>query len=61
LTGTWQWPKEKGQNDKQWLTKITPKSKEWTTWIPVTTGGEPRYSGRVGSSCLSPGKGTMQK
>jgi hypothetical protein len=32
---TTQWPKEKGQNDKQWSTKHTHKPKDWVTRTPL--------------------------
>ena len=48
---TTQWPKEKGQKNKQRSTKHTHKTKDRITRIPFKTGGELRCSGRVGSSC----------
>ena len=48
---TTQWPKEKGQKDKQRSTKHTHKSKDRVKRIPLKTGSELRYSGRVNSSC----------
>ena len=50
---TTQWPKEKGQKDKQRSTKHTYKTKDRVTRTPliVKTGGELRCSGRVSSSC----------
>jgi transposase len=44
---TTQWPKEKGQKDKQRSTKHTYKTKDRVTRIPLQTGGELRCSGRV--------------
>jgi hypothetical protein len=38
---TTQWPKEKVQKDKQRSTKHTYTTKDWVTWTPLTTGGEP--------------------
>jgi LysM repeat protein len=48
---TTQWPKEKGQKDKQRSTKHTHKTKDRITRTPLKTGGVLRCSGRVGSSC----------
>ena len=48
---TTQWPKEKGQKDKQRSTKHTYKTKDRVTRTPLKTGGELRCSGRVSSSC----------
>jgi hypothetical protein len=48
---TTQWPKEKAQKDKQRSTKHTYKTKDRVTRIPLKTGGEFRWPGRVGSSC----------
>jgi len=42
-----QWPKEKGQKDKQRSTKHTHKSKDRVTRTPLKTGGELRCSERV--------------
>ena len=42
-----QWPKEKGYNGKQRSTKH--KTKDRVTRIPLTQGGELRFSGRVSS------------
>ena len=47
--------KKKKQKSKQWSTKHTHKTKDRVTWAPLTTGGELRCSGRVGSSCSSSG------
>ena len=47
---TTQWPKEKGQKDKQRSTKHAQ-----VTQPPLKTGGELRYSGRVSSSCSNSG------
>jgi hypothetical protein len=48
---TTQWPKEKGQKDKQRSTKHTHKTKDRVTRTPLKTGGDLRCSGRVSSSC----------
>ena len=48
---TTQWPKEKGQKDKQRSTKHTYKTKDRVTRTPLKTGGELRSSGRLSSSC----------
>jgi hypothetical protein len=37
---TTQWPKEKGQKDKQWSTKYTYKTKDRVTRTPLKTRGE---------------------
>jgi hypothetical protein len=42
-----QWPKEKGQKDKQRSTKHTHKTKDRVTRTPLTIGGELRNSGRL--------------
>ena len=47
---TTQWPKEKVQKDKQRSTKHTYKTKDRETRAPLKSRGEPRCSGRVGSS-----------
>ena len=47
---TTQWPKEKGQKDKQLSTKHTYRTKDRLTRTPVKTGGELMCSG-VRSSC----------
>ena len=39
---TIQWPKEKGQKDKQRSTKHTHKTKDQITRTPLKTGGELR-------------------
>jgi hypothetical protein len=52
---TTQWPKEKVQKDKQRSTKHAHKIKDRVTWTPLNTGGELRYSRRVGSSCSTSG------
>jgi hypothetical protein len=52
---TTQWPKEKGQNDKQRSTKHTHKTKDRVTRTPLKTGGTLRCSGRVSSSCSNIG------
>ena len=46
-----QWPKEKGQKDKERPTNHTHKTKDRVTRTPLKTGGELRCSGRVRSSC----------
>jgi len=38
---TTQWPKEKGQKDKQRSTKHTHKTKDRVTRTPLNTGGQP--------------------
>ena len=48
---TTQWPKEKGQKDKQRSTKHTYKTKDRVTRTPLKTGGDLRCSGKVSSSC----------
>jgi hypothetical protein len=48
---TTQWPKEKGQKDKQRSTKHTYKTKDRATRTPLKTGGDLRCSGKVSSSC----------
>jgi hypothetical protein len=48
---TTQWPKEKGQKDKQRSTKHTYKTKDRVTRTPLKTGSEFRCSERVSSSC----------
>jgi hypothetical protein len=48
---TTQWPKAKGQKDKQRSTKHTHKTKDWVTRTPLKTEGEHRCSGRVSISC----------
>ena len=45
---TTQWPKERGQKDKQRSTKHTHKTKDWVTRTPLKTG-------RVISSCSTSG------
>jgi hypothetical protein len=52
---TTQWPKEKGQKDKQQSTKHTHKTKARVTRTPLKTGGELGCSGRVSSSCSTSG------
>ena len=52
---TTQWPKEKGQKDKQRSTKHTHKTKDRVTQTPLKNGGELRCSGRVSSSCSTSG------
>jgi hypothetical protein len=47
---TTQWPKEKGQKDKQRSTKHTHRIKDRVTRSPLKTGGELRCSGGVSSS-----------
>ena len=48
---TTQWPKEKGQKDKQRSTNHTHKTKDRVTRTPLKTGDELRCSGGVDSSC----------
>ena len=48
---TAQWPKEKGQKNKERSTKHRYKTKDRVTRTPLKPGGELRCSGRVGSSC----------
>ena len=48
---TTQWPKEKGQKDKQRSTKHTYKPIDRVTRTPLKTGGELRCSGRGSRSC----------
>ena len=52
---TKQWPKEKGQQDKQRSTKHTLKAKDRVTRTPLKTGDELRCSERVSSSCSTTG------
>ena len=52
---TTQWPKEKGQKDKQRSTKHTHKTKDRVTRTSLKTGGELRCSGRISSSCSTSG------
>ena len=52
---TAQWPKEKEQKDKQRSTKYTYKTNDRITRIPLKTGGELRWSGRIGSSWSTSG------
>ena len=52
---TTQWPKAKGQKDKQRSTKHTHKTKDWVTRTPLKTEGELRCSGRVSISCSTSG------
>ena len=47
---TTQCPQEKVQKDKQQSTKHKHKTKDRVTRIPLKTGGELRYSGKVSSS-----------
>ena len=44
---TTQWPKEKGQKNKQRSTKHIHKTKDRVTRTPQRTGGELMCSGRV--------------
>ena len=48
---TTQWTKEKVQKDKQQSTKHAYKTKDRVTRTPLKSGGEPRCSGSVSSSC----------
>ena len=43
---TTQWPKEKGQKDKQRSTKHYTETRDRVTRTPLKTGGELRFSGR---------------
>jgi hypothetical protein len=52
---TTQWPKEKGQKNKQRSTKHTYKTKDRVTRTPLKTGDEPRCCGRVSGSCSTSG------
>jgi hypothetical protein len=52
---TTQWPKERGQRDKQWSTKHTHKTKDRVTRTPLKTGGERICSRRINSSCSTSG------
>ena len=52
---TTQWPKEKGQKDKQWSTKHTHKTKDRVIRTPIKTGDERRCCGRVSSFCSTSG------
>jgi hypothetical protein len=47
--------KEKVQKDKQQSTTHTYKTKNRVTRTSLKTGGELRYSGRIGSSCSTSG------
>ena len=50
-----QWPKVKGQKDKQRSTKHTHKTNDRIKRKPLKTGGELRCCGRVSSSCSTGG------
>ena len=50
-----QWPKEKGQKDKQRSTKHTHKTKDRVTRTSLTPGDEIRCAGKVSSSCSTSG------
>ncbi len=52
---TTQWPKDKGQKDKQLSTIHAHKTKDRVTRTPIKTGGELRCSRRVSSSCSTTG------
>ena len=52
---TTQWPKEKGQKDKQRSTNHTHKTKDRVTRTPLKTGGELSCFGRVSSCCSTIG------
>jgi len=52
---TTQWPNENVQKDKQRFTKHTDKTKDRVTRTLLKTGGEPRWSGKVSSSCSTSG------
>ena len=48
---TTQWPKEKGQRDKECTTKHTHKTKDRVTRTPLKIGDELKRSEIVSSSC----------
>ena len=50
-----QWPKEKGQKDKQRSTKPTHKTKDRVTRTPLKTRDELRCLGMERSSCSTSG------
>ena len=50
------WPKQKLQKIKQRSTKQAYKTKDQVTRIPLKTGCELRFSGRVSSSCSTSDK-----
>ena len=51
-----QWTKEKGQKDKQWLTKhYTENLRDWAPRTQLKTWSKPRCSGKVSISCSSNG------
>ena len=52
---TTQWPKEKGQKDKQRSTKHTHKTKDRVTRTPLKFNDELRCPGSVISSCSTSG------
>jgi hypothetical protein len=52
---TTEWPKEKGQRDKQRSTKHTYKTKDQVTRTALKTRYERRYYGRVSSSSSTSG------
>ena len=52
---TTQWPKEKGQKDKQRSTKHTHQTKDRVTLTQLIPEGELRCSGMVSSSCSTSG------
>ena len=47
--------KKKNKRTSNDLQNTTHKAKDWITRTPLTTGGELRCSGRVGSSCSTGG------
>ena len=47
--------KKKRKKDQQRSTKHTHKTKDRVTRTPLKTGGERRFSGRVGRSCSTSG------
>jgi hypothetical protein len=49
-----QWPKEKGQNDKEWSTTYYTKTR-WRNINALKTENERMCSGRVNSSCSTSG------
>jgi hypothetical protein len=52
---TTQWPKEKGQKNKQRFTKHTHKTKDRVTRTPLKIGVELKWSRRTSSSCSTSG------
>ena len=58
---TTQWPKEKGQKDKQRSTKHTHKTKDRVAGTALKTGDELGCSGRISSSCSTCGTLYVEK